>query len=52
VSLEGQPLTVDFSGRFAASAVPKEQDSGVALRVEHPRAGLHYYVRRFDGVDP
>jgi hypothetical protein len=45
VSLEGQALTVDVVGRFAASALPSKNDSGVALRVAHPHAGIHYYVR-------
>lgn len=48
VSLEGQALTVDPSGRFSGEAVV---DSGgaVSLRVEHPHAGLHYYVRQVAG---
>jgi hypothetical protein len=52
VSLGGQALEVDVAGRFAASASPGQEDSGVALRVEHPRAGLHYYVRRLSGEGP
>jgi hypothetical protein len=50
VSLEGQALKVDGVGRFSASAVPGVADSAVSLRVEHPRAGLHYYVRRVQGA--
>jgi hypothetical protein len=49
VSLEGQVLVVDASGRFSGNAVVTGNDSAVALRVEHPRAGLHYYVRHVAG---
>jgi hypothetical protein len=49
VSLEGQVLVVDASGRFSGNAVVSGADSAVALRVEHPRAGLHYYVRHVAG---
>jgi hypothetical protein len=52
VSLEGQALTVDIVGRFAASASPSKHDSGVALRVAHPHAGIHYYLRQVDESGP
>jgi hypothetical protein len=50
VSLEGQVLVVDASGRFSGNAVVQGTDAAVALRVEHPRAGLHYYVRHVAGA--
>lgn len=50
VSLAGQALALDAGGRFEASAQPTDADAAVALRVEHPRAGLHYYVRRIEGM--
>ncbi len=50
VSLAGQALALDAGGRFEASALPGEADAAVSLRVEHPRAGLHYYVRRIEGA--
>ena len=50
VSLAGQALALDAGGRFEASALPGQADAAVSLRVEHPRAGLHYYVRRIEGA--
>lgn len=50
VSLSGQALPLDPGGRFEVKAQPGESDAAVALRVEHPRAGLHYYVRRIEGA--
>jgi hypothetical protein len=49
VSLDGQALTVDGSGRFSGEAAVAIGEGVVALRVEHPRAGLHYYLRRVAG---
>ena len=49
VSLDGQALTVDGSGRFSGEAMVETGEGVVALRVEHPRAGLHYYLRRVAG---
>jgi hypothetical protein len=49
VSLDGQALTVDGSGRFSGEAMVASGEGVVALRVEHPRAGLHYYLRRVAG---
>jgi hypothetical protein len=49
VSLEGQALVVDAAGRFSGQALVASGEAVVALRVEHPRAGLHYYVRRVAG---
>jgi hypothetical protein len=50
VSLAGQALEIDAGGRFEASTSPGQADAAVSLRVEHPRAGLHYYVRRIEGA--
>ncbi len=50
VSFAGQALALDAGGRFVASAQPTQADAAVSLRVEHPRAGLHYYVRRIEGL--
>jgi hypothetical protein len=46
VSVGGEPLAVDAHGRFRAAAKPLEGDDAVAVRLEHPRTGVHYYVRR------
>jgi len=46
VSIGGQPLAIDAHGRFRATAKPLEGDDAVAVRLEHPRLGVHYYVRR------
>ena len=46
VSVGGQPLAVDVHGRFHVEAAPVDGDDAVAVRLEHPRTGIHYYVRR------
>jgi hypothetical protein len=46
VSAGGQPLPVDAQGRFHAALTPLDGDDAVAVRLEHPRTGVHYYVRR------
>jgi hypothetical protein len=46
VSAAGQPLSVDGRGRFRGAVAPLEGDDAVAVRLEHPRSGVHYYVRR------
>ncbi|HXU62943.1 MAG TPA: FecR domain-containing protein [Polyangia bacterium] len=46
VSVGGQPVAVDARGRFRTEAAPLEGDDAVAVRLEHPRTGVHYYVRR------
>jgi hypothetical protein len=46
VSVGGEPLAVDGHGRFRAEARPLDGDDAVAVRLEHPRTGVHYYVRR------
>jgi len=46
VSVAGEPLAVDAHGRFRSQATPPDGEEAVAVRVEHPRIGVHYYVRR------
>jgi hypothetical protein len=46
VTVGGQPLAIDGHGRFRGQAAPLEGDDAVAVRLEHPRTGVHYYVRR------
>jgi hypothetical protein len=46
VSVDGAPLPLDRQHRFSASvAVPPER-RGLAVRIAHPRRGVHYYLRR------
>jgi hypothetical protein len=46
VSVGGEPVAVDGHGRFHTQATPLAGDDAVAVRLEHPRTGVHYYVRR------
>jgi hypothetical protein len=41
----GQTVTVDDRGRFRATVPPLTGDDAVIVRLEHPRTGVHYYVR-------
>ncbi len=51
VSIGGQPLTVDTHGRFRGTAPPPGPgERAIAVRLEHPRSGIHYYIRRVAGV--
>jgi hypothetical protein len=45
VSAEGESLRVDEHGRFRAE-VPLGSGGAVAVRLDHPKTGVHYYVRR------
>jgi FecR protein len=46
VSAGGHALAVDDHGRFRAEVAPLSGDDAVVVRLEHPRTGVHYYVRR------
>ena len=46
VSVDDKPLLVDKHGRFRAALAPLNGDNALAVRIEHPRTGVHYYVRR------
>ena len=45
VSAGGRSLTVDERGRFQGTVAPLSGDDAVIIRLEHPRTGVHYYVR-------
>ena len=45
VSAGGRDLTVDERGRFQGTVAPLSGDDAVIVRLEHPRTGVHYYVR-------
>jgi hypothetical protein len=46
VSAAGQPLDVDDHGRFRAAVLPLNGDDAVAVHIESPHGGSHYYIRR------
>jgi hypothetical protein len=46
VSAGGHSVPVDDHGRFRAEVAPLNGDDAVVVRLEHPRTGVHYYVRR------
>jgi hypothetical protein len=47
VTVGGQRLAVDPQGRFRGRAPrPVSGVRAIAVRLEHPRSGVHYYVRR------
>ena len=46
VSAGGQSVPVDERGRFSATVAPAHGDDAVMIRLEHPRTGVHYYVRQ------
>lgn len=46
VSVDAKPLSVDERGRFGTALAPLNGDDALAVRIEHPRSGVHYYVRR------
>ena len=46
VSAGGHSLTVDERGRFQGTVAPLSGDDAVIVRLEHPRTGVHYYVRQ------
>jgi hypothetical protein len=46
VSLPGATIELDDQFRFSGTAVTTPAQPDVALRIESPRGGVHYYVRR------
>ena len=46
VSAGGRSLPVDEHGRFRGLIAPPSGDDAVVVRLEHPRTGIHYYVRQ------
>ncbi len=45
VSVGGHSLPIDERGRFRAMVAPLTGDDAIVVRLEHPRTGIHYYVR-------
>ena len=46
VSVGEQPLGLDAQGRFRGEVPVLPGQESLAVRVRHPQAGLHYYLRR------
>lgn len=44
VSAEGQTIALDSAGRFAAQVRPRS-GRPLVVRIQHPRGGVHYYLR-------
>jgi len=46
VSVDGRELALDAQHRFRSEVPVSEGDPAIAVRVQHPRHGIRYYVRR------
>lgn len=46
VSVAGTPVDADRKGRFSTTVSLPTTSGIVAIRTAHPRAGVHYYLRR------
>lgn len=46
VSLEGGTITRQSDGRFSGTIAPTAERPDIAVRLSHPRLGVHYYLRR------
>jgi hypothetical protein len=46
VSLEGGTITKESDGRFSGLITPTAGRPDIAVRLSHPRLGIHYYLRR------
>jgi hypothetical protein len=46
VTVAGQSLPLDAQGRFRGEVPVGAGDESIAVRVRHPLAGVHYYLRR------
>lgn len=49
VSIEGGTVNVDGSQRFVGEVTTSADRPDVAVRLAHPRLGVHYYLRRAAG---
>ena len=49
VSLPGGSLEVDAQSRFQGVVQTSAERPDVVLRIESPRSGVHYFVRRASG---
>lgn len=46
VSLSGGTIREEAGGRFTGSVTPTAEHPDIAVRLAHPRRGVHYYLRR------
>lgn len=47
VHVQGAAMKLDSHGRFTTNVTVAQEQSGAVVRVQHPSAGIHYYVRHF-----
>jgi hypothetical protein len=52
VSLEGGTITRQSDGRFSGTIAPTAERPDIAVRLSHPRLGVHYYLRRAAASSP
>jgi hypothetical protein len=51
VAVGGAPLPMDPQGRFRGRVPgPSSGERAISVRLEHPRSGVHYYIRRISGL--
>lgn len=46
VSIDGGAVSQRADGRFSGTIVPSAERPDIAVRLSHPRLGIHYYLRR------
>jgi hypothetical protein len=46
VSVTNVPVELDRHRRFTATLPPESDDDAPAVRIAHPKSGVHYYVVR------
>jgi hypothetical protein len=46
VSVDGRDLPLDAQHRFRGEVAVRADDSAIAVRVQHPKHGIRYYLRR------
>jgi hypothetical protein len=49
VHAEGEPLPLDAHYRFSGEVTAPARRDALAIRLSHPRRGVHYYLRRVRG---
>jgi len=52
VSVNGADLPLDAQFRFRDQASAKAGESSLAIRIAHPKHGVHYYLRRLQKGEP
>lgn len=52
VSVEGGKVTVDRAGHFDTHVRAPSGNDALAVRVQHPAIGIHYYLRRVSHAEP